>query len=108
MQNAVYNNTSDVIRGGLDASNNTVNNISNLSSGFHDTFLIACVVFVFCVVLLLLIKLMYFSKIWAMTSDISAIRKSVDKLLEKQESLCNAQLSTPINQIQENNDSDDS
>ena len=51
---------------------------------------------------------MYFSKIWAMTSDISAIRKSVDKLLEKQESLCNAQLSTPINQIQENNDSDDS
>ncbi len=108
MQNAVYNNTSDVIRGGLDASNNTVNNISNLSSGSHDTFLIACVVFVFCVVLLLLIKLMYFSKIWAMTSDISAIRKSVDKLLEKQESLCNAQLSTPINQIQENNDSDNS
>lgn len=108
MQNAVYNNTFDVIRGGLDASNNTVNNISNLSSGSHDTFLIACVVFVFCVVLLLLIKLMYFSKIWAMTSDISAIRKSVDKLLEKQESLCNAQLSTPINQIQENNDSDDS
>lgn len=108
MQNAVYNNTSDVIRGGLDASNNTVNDISNLSSGSHDTFLIACVVFVFCVVLLLLIKLMYFSKIWAMTSDISAIRKSVDKLLEKQESLCNAQLSTPINQIQENNDSDDS
>ena len=47
MQNAVYDNTSDVIRGGLDASNNTVNNISNLSSGFSDTFLIACVVFVF-------------------------------------------------------------
>ena len=104
MQNAVYNNTSDVIRGGLDASNNTVNNISNLSSGFHDTFLIACVVFVFCVILLLLIKLMYFSKM----CDISAIRKSVDKLLKKQEYLRNAQLSTPINQIQENNDSDDS
>ena len=84
---------------------NTVNNVSNLSSDFSD---IACAVFIFCVVLLLLIKLMYFSKIWAMTSDISAIRKSVDKLLEKQESLCNAQLSTPINQIQENNDSDDS
>lgn len=108
MQNAVYNNTSDVIRGGLDASNNTVNNISNLSGGFHDTFLIACVVFVFCVILLLLIKLMYFSKMWAMMSDISAIRKSVDKLLKKQEYLRNAQLSTSINQIQENNDSDDS
>ena len=50
MQNAVYDNASDAIRGGLDASSNTVNNISNLSSGFHDTFLIACVVFVFCVV----------------------------------------------------------
>lgn len=87
---------------------NTVNNVSNLSSDFSDIFLIACAVFIFCVVLLLLIKLMYFSKIWAMTSDISAIRKSVDKLLEKQESLCNAQLSTPINQIQENNDSDNS
>lgn len=87
---------------------NTVNNISNLSSDFSDTFLIACVVFIFCVVLLLLIKLMYFSKIWVMTSDIHAIRKSVDKLLEKQESLCNAQLSTPINQIQEDNDSDNS
>lgn len=108
MQNAVYNNTSDVIRGGLDASNNTVNNISNLSSGSHDTFLIACVVFAFCVILLLLIKLIYFSKMWAMMSDISAIRKSVDELLKKQEYLRNAQLSTPINQIQENNDSDDS
>lgn len=108
MQNAVYNNTSDVIRGGLDASNNTVNNISNLSSDFSDIFLIVCVVFAFCVILLLLIKLMYFSKIWAMTSDISAIRKSVDKLLEKQESLCNAQLFTPIDQIQKSNDSDDS
>lgn len=108
MQNAVYDNASDAIRGGLDASNNTVNNISNLSSGSHDTFLIACVVFVFCVVLLLLIKLMYFSKMWAMMSDISAIRKSVDELLKKQEFLRNAQLSTPINQIQENNDSDNS
>ena len=102
MQNAVYDNASDAIRGGLDASSNTVNNISNLSSGFHDTFLIACVV------LLLLIKLMYFSKIWAMMSDISAIRKSVDELLKKQEYLRNAQLSTPINQIQEDNDSDNS
>ncbi len=87
---------------------NTVNNILNLSSSSHDTFLIACAVFIFCVVLLLLIKLMYFSKMWAMLSDISAIRKSMDKLLEKQEYLRNAQLSTSINQIQEDNDSDDS
>lgn len=87
---------------------NTVNNILNLSSSSHDTFLIACAVFIFCVVLLLLIKLMYFSKMWAMLSDISAIRKSMDKLLEKQEYLRNAQLSTPINQIQEDNDSDNS
>ena len=58
--------------------------------------------------MLLLIKLMYFSKIWAMMSDISAIRKSVDELLKKQEYLRNAQLSTPINQIQEDNDSDNS
>ena len=108
MQNVLYDNVSNAISGGLDVSSNTVNNISNLSSGFHDTFLIACVVFVFCVILLLLIKLMYFSKMWAMMSDISAIRKSVDKLLKKQEYLRNAQLSTSINQIQENNDSDDS
>ena len=107
MQNAVYDNASDAIRGGLDTNSNTntttyVSKIDT-SNNFVPAILASGL---FLGVMSLILFFVVLIKFWNMMCDVKDIKDQLQEILDRED--CNVQLSTPINQIQEDNDSDNS
>lgn len=105
MQNMVYDSAENSIRGDLSTNTNTTTYVSktDTSNNFVPAILASGL---FLGVMSLILFFVVLIKFWNMMCDVKDIKGQLQEILDRKD--CNAQLSTPINQIQENNDSDDS
>lgn len=105
MQNMVYDSAENSIRGDLSTNTNTTTYVSktDTSNNFAPAILASGL---FLGVMSLILFFVVLIKFWNMMCDVKDIKGQLQEILDRKD--CNAQLSTPINQVQENNDSDDS
>lgn len=105
MQNMVYDSAENSIRGDLSTNTNTTTYVSktDTSNNFVPAILASGL---FLGVMSLILFFVVLIKFWNMMCDVKDIKGQLQEILDRKD--CNAQLSTPINQVQENNDSDDS
>ncbi len=105
MQNMVYDSAENSIRGDLSTNTNTTTYVSktDTSNNFVPAILASGL---FLGVMSLILFFVVLIKFWNMMCDVKDIKGQLQEILDRKD--CNAQLSAPINQVQENNDSDDS
>ena len=105
MQNMVYDSAENSIRGDLSTNTNTTTYVSktDTSNNFVPAILASGL---FLGVMSLILFFVVLIKFWNMMCAVKDIKGQLQEILDRKD--CNAQLSAPINQVQENNDSDDS
>ena len=105
MQNMVYDSAENSIRGDLSTNTNTTTYVSktDTSNNFVPAILASGL---FLGVMSLILFFVVLIKFWNMMCDVKDIKGQLQEILDRKD--CNAQLSAPINQVQENNDSDNS
>ena len=105
MQNMVYDSAENSIRGDLSTNTNTTTYVSktDTSNNFVPAILASGL---FLGVMSLVLFFVVLIKFWNMMCDVKDIKGQLQEILDRKD--CNAQLSASINQIQENNDSDNS
>lgn len=105
MQNTTYDSAENSVRADLSTVANTTTYVSKVdTSNNFVPALFASGLFLGVVSLVLFFAVLI--KFWNMMSDVKDIKGQLQEILDRED--YNAQLSIPINQIQEDNDSDDS